>query len=103
MKSKARELVYTDLIGREMYAKHKSLPTWREFLHLGVVIDETKHTLRIRSDGKIRTFVKNQYIFQCWIVDGGQEFLVEFDGNKIHGRPEQRIKLIRKKFRSKLH
>jgi RNase P/RNase MRP subunit p29 len=89
-----------DLIGVELYAKSKTNPTWATFKEIGTVIDETKNTLIMQHSDDIKTYIKSQYIFHVKIppTDGSNNML-EFDGNKIIGNPENRIKKMKKKIR----
>jgi len=99
-----KTFIYLDFIGIELYAKNKKNPNWPEFKFIGTVIDETKHTLRVKNKNQSKIYIKNQYIFRSWADQpDGTRKMIEFDGNKIEGRPENRIKLIRKKNRRKLH
>ena len=85
-----------DLIGVQIYAKHKFVQWW-EFKFIGTVVDETKNTLSVELDKDVKQYIKDQYIFQCWLPQqDGLVKLLQFDGQKIVGRPESRIKLIRK-------
>jgi len=100
--------IYLDLIGMDLYAKSKTNSTWPDFRKIGQVIDETKHTLRVQEAipaiSTIKTYIKQNYIFQTWLPqEDGTTKLLQFDGDKITGNPENRIKLIRKKYRRKLH
>lgn len=96
--------IYIDQIGLNLYGKHKYNKNWTEFRELGKVIDETKHTLVIQNSTSTKTYIKNQYIFRSWLPQMDQsKKLIEYDGQKIVGNPENRIKLIRKKHRRKLH
>ena len=87
-----------DLIGVKLNAKHKYNSTWSEYRSLGIVLDETKYMLHIQpTTGEIKQYVKDQYIFQSKLPQpDGSTIVLQFDGAKIVGRPEQRIKLIRK-------
>jgi RNase P/RNase MRP subunit p29 len=103
MKSNAKTFIYQDMIGVILYAKHKYNPTWTEFRIIGKVVDETKFTLVVQNGQGIRIFIKNQYLFQSWIPAGsGQIQLIQFDGTKLVGLPEVRIKNL-KKIRRKFH
>ena len=100
--------IYLDLIGIDLYAKSKTNSTWQDFRKIGQVIDDTKHTLRVQettpATSTIKTYIKQNYIFQTWLPqEDGSTKLIQFDGDKIVGNPENRIKLIRKKYRRKLH
>ena len=104
MRNNPELFIYADLIGVELYAKSKSNPTWPEFIYLGECIDETKFTLHIRSKSTTKVYVKDQYLFQSWLPQpDGSRVLLQFDGAKLVGAPEQRIKLIRKKQHKKFH
>ena len=100
-----------DLIEVELYARSKTNSTWQDFRKIGLVIDETKHTLRAQettpappATATIKTYIKQNYLFQTWLPqEDGTTKLLQFDGDKIKGNPENRIKLIRKKYRRKLH
>jgi len=54
----------------------------------GKVIDETKDTLIINYEGKMKRLVKNQVTLK--VYDDGKEF--EIEGNLLIGRSEDRIK-----------
>lgn len=85
-----------DLIGVEIYAKQKFIHE-SEFKFIGTVVDETKNTLSVEFDKDTKLYIKDQYIFQCWLPQqDGLLKLLQFDGQKIVGRPESRIKLLRK-------
>ena len=125
MRYKPEIFIYLDLIGMDLYAKSKSNSTWQDFRKIGSVIDETKHTLRLQETIPTltttaaapttaaatapaptirKTYIKQHYIFQTWLPqEDGTTKLLQFDGAKIVGNPENRIKLIRKKYRRKLH
>jgi RNase P/RNase MRP subunit p29 len=95
--------VYQDLIGMTLYAKNKFNPNWTEFRLIGCVMDETRNTLLVQSEFGYQKYIKNQYIFQVWLPQAsGIAKLLQFDGQKLVGRPENRIKQIRKN-RRKFH
>jgi len=87
-----------DLIGVKLNAQHKHNHTWVGFKSLGTVIDETKYMVVVESNsGEIKKYIKDQYIFQSELSQpDGSTLVLQFDGEKIVGRPEQRIKQIRK-------
>ncbi len=104
MRNNPELFTYLDLIGVELYAKNKSNPTWSDFRPIGMCVSESKYTLKMEQHGSPKIFIKKEYQFRVWLPqDDGSKILVEFDGNKIVGRPEQRIKLIRKKLHKKYH
>jgi RNase P/RNase MRP subunit p29 len=95
--------VYEDLIGMTIYAKSKYISTWTDFVLIGTVADETKNMLLVQSESGYKKYIKNQYLFQVWLPQStGMAKLLQFDGQKIVGRPENRIKQIRKN-RRKFH
>ena len=55
----------------------------------GTIIDETRNSLIIQSKGKRKTIIKKVAIFHFNMLDGT---ILEIDGKKILGRPEERIK-----------
>lgn len=59
----------------------------------GMVIDETKETLRIRTDRGEKTLIKEQITIE---VDG-----VQIDGQYLTARPEKRTKLRINKWQRK--
>ncbi len=104
MRFKPEIFVNLDQIGLNLHAKHKYNKTWSEFQEIGKVIDETKNMLVVQNSTSTKKYIKDQYIFRCWMPqENGIEKLLEYNGNKIVGNPENRIKLIRKKYRRKLH
>ncbi|WP_457558099.1 ribonuclease P protein subunit [Candidatus Harpocratesius sp.] len=104
MRNNPEWFIYLDLIGVELDAKHKTNPNWKEFKFIGKCIDETKNTVIIQQHQSTKIFVKKEYIFRVWLPqDDGSKIQLEFDGIKIVGKPEQRIKLIRKKLHKKYH
>lgn len=103
MKSNPKYFIYQDMIGVILYAQHKSNPTWTEFRKIGKVIDESKYTLVVQNESGFHTYIKEQYLFRSWIPCADDQLqLLQFDGTKIIGLPETRIKLL-KKIRRKLH
>lgn len=104
MKINLEWIINLDLIGVELYAKSKHNPTWTVFKSIGKCLDETKFTLKTQVDNSTKIFIKDQYYFQFWFIESnGTRKLLEFDGSKIVGRPEQKIKQIRKKIHKKYH
>lgn len=104
MRNNPEWFIYLDMIGVDFDAKHKYNPNWNDFKHIGRCVDETKNTIIVEQHQTTKIFVKNQYIFRVWLPqEDGTSVQLEFDGSKIVGRPEQRIKLIRKKLHKKYH
>jgi ribonuclease P protein subunit POP4 len=55
----------------------------------GTIIDETRNTFVILQDGKRKTVIKDQAVFQFTFPD---TTIVEIDGKVLVGRPEERLK-----------
>lgn len=55
----------------------------------GLIIDETKNTLCIQTNDKIRIIPKNISIFHFFLPNGK---IVEVNGKILVGRPEDRLK-----------
>lgn len=96
-------LIYRDLIGLKVQAKKKNY-TGQDFKDLGEISDET-YNLLITSAGidsktnqqMVKKYIKKNYIFRFELLTENEILIVEVDGNKILKRPENRIKLLRKK------
>ncbi len=86
-------LIYHDLIGFEVLLKHKSKPKDTEFLLEGTIIDETRNLVVIQKENQIKKYIKNEYIFRLKL----NKYILEFDGSKIVGRPENRLRSLKKK------
>ncbi|OGD45991.1 hypothetical protein A3K79_07570 [Candidatus Bathyarchaeota archaeon RBG_13_46_16b] len=54
-------------------------------------MDETRNTFNILQDGKTKTAIKNDSVFQFRFHDGT---VVEIDGRILVGRPEDRVKKV---------
>ncbi len=90
MKIQLSDIVRSELIGLRaeiVEAKNDSLRGLK-----GVIIDETKNTLVIESDGIAKKVIKSQVIIK--ILFQGQA--LEVDGRVLLGRPEDRLKKIRR-------
>jgi len=88
-----RYLIYHDLIGFVVYAKPKSKKDDNKFINIGTVIDDTQNVLITEKDTKIKMFVKKNYIFRFKIKEG----MIEVNGLKIVGLPENRLRSLKKK------
>ncbi|MHA1782049.1 MAG: ribonuclease P protein subunit [Promethearchaeota archaeon] len=88
-------LIYHDLIGFEVLVK----PKWKKnqdlFQNIGIVIDETKNMLITKKDNKIKKYIKKDHIFRFILPNG----MLEVDGLKIVGIPENRLRILKKKRR----
>ncbi|MBU2637545.1 MAG: ribonuclease P protein subunit [Nanoarchaeota archaeon] len=82
----ASNIARHELIGLEIEvvaAKNKSLVGRK-----GVILDETRDTLKIKEKTKEITMMKNAIVFRTQV--GGNT--VEIDGSCLAGRPEDRAK-----------
>ena len=86
-------LVYHDLIGFQVLVKHKKSKA--NFVDSGIIIDDTKNLLIVKEDNRTKRFVKKDYQFRV-VFKGG---ILEIDGNKIVGVPENRLRSLKKKKR----
>ena len=90
-------LIYHDLIGFHIYAKLKSKLGISSFSYIGVVIDETYNMLITEKENEVKKYIKKDYIFRIKL----NEDLLEVDGSKIIGIPENRLRRLKKKKRMK--
>ena len=86
-------LIYHDLIGLNAFA---SKPKEKKFSDIGVVIDESKNMLITEKNKTIKKYVKKDYIFRFRFSNENNDIL-EVLGTKIVGRPENRLRNLRKK------
>ena len=90
MKIQPTDIARSELIGLEaeiVEAKNKSLIGLK-----GLIIDETKNTIVIEKDGMAKKVIKSQVTLNITLED--QTF--QIDGNILVGRPEDRLKKIRR-------
>ncbi len=97
-------LIYHDLIGFEAYVKLKSKKKEsKNFKYSGIIINDTENLLYIKTlNNNIKKFIKKNYIFRIKIPNINQDtktHLLEVDGSKIVGRPENRLRHLKKKKR----
>lgn len=81
-----REIVKQELIGLDITiinAKNQDLIGLK-----GKVIDETKNTLTIEQDNKIKKILKDQVIFNTKVDNK----TIQINGKLLLGRPEERLK-----------
>ena len=103
MKINPKYLIYHDLIGLKAHAKSKEKPN-KEFRKIGLIIDDTENMLITEKNNQEKKFVKKNYIFRILIPNENKDeknYMVEFDGIKIVGRPENRLRSLKKKRRFK--
>jgi len=84
-------IVYHDLIGFKVKVRHKKKKG--KFTDSGIIIDETKNLLIVEQANKTKKYVKKEYLFRL-LFDGG---ILEIDGEKIIGIPENRLRTFKKK------
>ena len=84
-------VIYHDLIGFKVFIKRKSKSS--EFKDIGTVINETKNMIITEKDNQIKKYIKKDHIFRLSMED----ITVEFDGLKILGTPENRLRNLKKK------
>jgi ribonuclease P protein subunit POP4 len=90
LKRTKENIIYHELIGlpaRVVKSTHKG------YLFSGIVVDETKNIIVIESNG-VKKIPKSVSTFEFTLPDGS---VVEIEGKKIIGRPEDRTKNIYKK------
>jgi RNase P/RNase MRP subunit p29 len=90
-------LIYHDLIGFHAYARPKSNRMNMKFFDIGEIIDETSNILITIKDDKIKKIIKKDYMFRIKLEDS----ILELDGSKIVGLPENRLRTLKKKKRLK--
>ena len=100
MKTNPKYLIYHDLIGFYTYAKLKSKKDI-EFDNMGLVINDTKNMLIIKKDNVVKKYIKKNYIFRIKLpkTKENEQYYLEIDGKKIVGRPEKRLRSLKKKKR----
>jgi RNase P/RNase MRP subunit p29 len=89
-------IIYHDLIGLSALARLKSKTVESGFIDIGYVIDETKNMLITEKNQKEKRYIKKNHIFRFNLEDK-EEKLLEVDGNKIVGRPVNRLRSLKKK------
>jgi RNase P/RNase MRP subunit p29 len=86
-------IAYHDLIGFKVLVKSKKSKD--RFTGSGIIIDDTKNLLIVKEDNKTKKYVKKDYQFRV-LFEGG---ILEIDGTKIVGVPENRLRSLKKKKR----
>lgn len=82
-----RNLIKHELIGLEVEVKYDSNPY--NINMRGKVIDETRNTLLVDVNGKVKRIIKKDAILRFKI---SEDKIVEVDGGILVSRPEDRIK-----------
>ncbi|OPY31463.1 MAG: Ribonuclease P protein component 1 [Methanomassiliicoccales archaeon PtaU1.Bin124] len=83
-----RDFMRQEFIGLDVEVVSSGHPG---YLTKGVVVDETKNTFTVRSEGKERVVPKpgNEFQFTC------ESKKIRIKGSEIQHRPEDRVKKIR--------
>ncbi|MFX1338216.1 MAG: ribonuclease P protein subunit [Promethearchaeota archaeon] len=100
MKTNPRYLRYHDLIGFYAYAKLISKKKNETYQDIGMIIDDTKNMLITKKNKVTKKYIKKDHIFRIRLPsenNDGKEDLLEVEGTKIIGRPENRLRNLRKK------
>ena len=93
-------MIYHDLIGLYALAKEKSKSSKQGFSDIGMIIDETKNMLITKKNEKKKKFIKKDHVFRIIlpkeaIID--ERCDLEVNGDQIVGRPENRLRNLKKK------
>jgi RNase P/RNase MRP subunit p29 len=86
-------LIYHDLIGFEVEVKLKSKSNSPKFIDAGIVIDDTQNMLISDKNNIKKKYIKKDYIFRFKLDEG----MLEVNGSKIVGSPENRLRSLKKK------
>lgn len=100
MKTNPRYLRYHDLIGFYAYAKLISRKKKENYKDIGMIIDDTKNMLISEKNEVIKKYIKKNHIFRIRLPsekNDGEESLLEVEGTKLIGRPENRLRNLRKR------
>jgi RNase P/RNase MRP subunit p29 len=98
MKVAPKYLIYHDLIGLEAWALRNDKLKTGDFVSIGTVIDETRNMLITEIKNKKKKYIKTNYTFRFKLpIENGEPIVLEVVGYKVVGRPENRIKNIKKK------
>ncbi len=81
-----KEITRHELIGSEIEIISSSNPNLKGIK--GKIIDETKNMLIIETEKGVKKIIKNQIKMKL----NTQRKIIEVEGKKIVGRPEERIK-----------
>jgi len=95
-------VIYHDLIGLETQGKLKSKKDDSEYFNLGTVIDESKNMLIIEKEKNIKKYIKKDHVFRFKLPKSKKEeenIIIEVNGLKIVGLPENRLRALKKKKR----
>lgn len=100
MKVNPKYIIYHDLIGFYAYAKVISKKKNGNFKDIGMVIDDTKNMLITEKNEVIKKYIKKDHTFRFKLPNeknDNEEYMLEVKGIKIIGRPENRLRNLRKR------
>lgn len=100
MKANPKYLIYHDLIGLYAYAKLISKKKKENYKEIGMIIDDTKNMLITEKNKVIKKYIKKDHLFRIKLPsekNDSEEYMVEVNGTKIVGRPENRLRNLRKR------
>lgn len=101
MKANPKYIIYHDLIGFYAHAKLYSKKNKnKNFKDIGMVIDDTKNMLITEKNKVTKKYIKKDHIFRFKLPNEenkNKEYMLEVKGTKIVGRPENRLRNLRKK------
>ena len=100
MKVNPKYLIYHDLIGFKAYAKLISKKQNENYRDIGFIIDDTKNMLITEKNNITKKYVKKDHVFRIKLPNErnpSDEYMVEIEGAKIVGRPENRLRNLRKR------
>lgn len=87
-------LIYHDLIGIQAQILPKSKKSGKQFKDIGEIIDESQNMVIAKSASQVKKYIKKDHVFKFKISD---KQTLQVDGIKIVGRPENRLRSLRKK------
>ena len=90
MKITSDNIFAHELIGLYSYVKECRDPTITSLR--GLVVDETKKTLKLKVDDRVKTVAKDIARFVFSLPDGLQ---VSVEGRELVGRPHERVARLR--------
>jgi len=90
-------LIYHDLIGFNVQVKLTSRSSNQAFSDVGMIIDESKNMMVIKCNEKIKKYIKKDSVFRILVPEQDEIKTLEINGKKIIGRPENRIRNLKKK------
>lgn len=101
MKINPRYVIYHDLIGFNVSVRNKSKSYDSQFIDIGTVIDESKNMLITEKNNQIKKYIKKDHIFRISIDTDEEKYKLEVNGQKIVGRPENRLRSLKRRKRLK--